>query len=145
LGPDITGQETVLQRDAIRIVKVDGLRPLMVHDICDGDTLGQQLLPLRLQSWHRASLKGKMIERAWNAQPSINTGIIVLRNPRYPLWLHESDELIPARVKEDVPDLAPFGNFDDVAAGHLEPQDVLVEVTRAVQVPRRQPDVRKSL
>ena len=86
-----------------------------------------------------------MIERAWDAQPGVNASVIVLRNPRYPLWLHESDELIPARVKKDVPDLAPFGNLDDVTASHLEPQDVLVEVTRAVQVPCRQPDMRKSL
>src|SRR5919109_3758962 len=86
-----------------------------------------------------------MIERAGNAQPGVNAGVIGLRNPRDPLRLHESDELIPARVKEDVPDLAPFGNLDDVTAGDLEPQDVLVEITRAVQVPCRQPDVRKSL
>src|SRR2546425_1774888 len=117
----------------------------MVHDIRDGDTLGEQLLTLRLQSCHRAGLKGKMIKRAWNAQPGVNAGVIVLRNPLDLLRLHESDELIPARVKEDVPDLAPFGNLDDVTAGHLESQDVLVEVARAVQVPCRQPDVRKSL
>src|SRR5215510_16017083 len=86
-----------------------------------------------------------MIEGAWDAQPGVNAGIVVLRNPRYSLRLHESDELIPARVKENVPDLAPLGNFDDVTAGHLEPQNVLVEVTRAVQVPCRQPNVRKSL
>src|SRR5215211_5616136 len=86
-----------------------------------------------------------MIKRAWHAQPGVNAGIIVRRNPLYLLRLHESDELIPARIKEDVPDLAPFGYLDDVAAGYLEPQDVLVEVTRAVQIPRRQPDVRKSL
>jgi len=78
-----------------------------------------------------------MIERAWHAQPGVNAGIIILGNPRYPLRLHEGDELIPARVKEDVPDLTPFGNLDDVTAGDLEPQDVLVEVTRAVQVPCR--------
>src|SRR4029453_18217207 len=81
----------------------------------------------------------------WNAQPGVNAGIIVRRNPLYLLRFHESDELISARVKKDVSDLAPFGNFDDVTAGYLEPQDVLIEVTCAVQVPCRQPDVQKSL
>src|SRR4051812_32335397 len=109
----------------------------MVHDIRDGDTLGEQLLTFRLQGCYRAGLKGKMIERAGNAEPGVNTGIIVLRNPLYLLRLHESDELIPTCVKEDVPDLPPFGNLDNVTASDLEPQDVLVKVTRAVQIPCR--------
>src|SRR5215470_5771463 len=86
-----------------------------------------------------------MIERAWDAQPGVNASVVVLRNPWDPLRLHESDELIPARVKKDVPDLTPFGNLDNVTTGHLEPQDILVKVTRAVQVPCRQSEVRKSL
>src|SRR6266850_5816030 len=47
LGPDITGQTTILQRDAIGIDKVNRLGPLMVHDVRDWHPLGQQLLTLR--------------------------------------------------------------------------------------------------
>ena len=117
----------------------------MIHNIRDRNPLAQQFLALCLQSWHRAGLKGKMIERAWNTQPGVNAGIIILGNPRHPLRFHKGNELITTRIKEDVPDLSPFGNLDDITAGHLEPQDMLVEVTRAVQVPCRQSNVRKAL
>jgi hypothetical protein len=42
-----------------------------------------------------------------------------------------------------VSDLAPFGHLDDVAADDREAHDVVVEVTRAVEVPGREPDVRE--
>lgn len=38
--PDIPRQTAILQRDAIGIPKVDGLRPLVVDDIRDFDPLG---------------------------------------------------------------------------------------------------------
>src|SRR5688500_9753209 len=71
-GPDIPGQTTILQRDAIGVCKVDGLGPLVVDDFRDRDPFGQQLLALGLQCRDRACLKGKMIKGAWDAQPSVN-------------------------------------------------------------------------
>src|SRR5215470_13047937 len=64
LSSDITAQTTVLERDAIGIGKVDGFGPLVVHDICDCDSFGQQLLTFGFQRYLRAGLKGKMIKRA---------------------------------------------------------------------------------
>src|SRR5262249_52349429 len=141
LSPDIPGQTTILQGDAIGIVKIDGLGPLVVDNVRDHNSLVYQLLTLGLQGCYRAGLKGKMIKRAGDTQPFVNGRVIVRWNPLNSLWLHKGDELIAARVEKHVPNLAPFRNLDDVAAHGLESQDVLVEVPRAVEVPCRESDV----
>src|SRR6185295_12701490 len=67
---------------------------------------------------------------------------VVLRgDPRHPAGLHEGEELVAAGVEEDVADLAPLLDLENVAADRLEPEDALVEVARPVQVERREADV----
>ena len=59
--------EQAYQRDAIGIVKIDGLRPFMVHDIGDGNDT-QQLCTLQLQGCTSRPQR-QNDKTTWDAQP----------------------------------------------------------------------------
>ena len=100
---------------------------------------------LLLEGGRGHCLEGEVIERIRHAEPAIDSRVVVGRDAGHPPRFHEGEKLIAAGVEEDVADLAPFLDLEDDAAERLELQDVLVEVARAVEIQRREADVREAL
>src|SRR2546422_131894 len=101
--------------------------------------------PSRAPACFGARLEREMIERVRHPEPVVDPGVVVRRYARHAPRFHEGDELIAPGVEEDVADLPAFLDPEGVATHRLELQDVLVEVTRPVEIQCREADVREPL
>src|SRR4029077_2671893 len=59
----------IFKREAVRVLEVDRLRPLVVDDLGDGDTLGPQFVTLARQTGRRTGLKGEVIKAGRHPEP----------------------------------------------------------------------------
>src|SRR5262245_2681434 len=134
----------VLEQDAVRVLEVNRLRPLVVDDGRQLDALGDELGPLLLELRVGPGFEREVVYAFGHAERTVETAVELDRNAGDAAWLHEGQELLLARVEEDVADLAAFLHRDDVAADGLEPEDPLVERPRRVHVERPEAHVRPA-
>ena len=52
----------IFEREAVRVLEVDRLRPLVIDDLGDGDSLLPQFVAFAGKSGRRTGLEGKVIE-----------------------------------------------------------------------------------
>src|ERR1700723_1849518 len=134
----------ILERQAVGIFEINRLRPAVVRDLRDLDALGAQLVALVGQGRRRAGLECKMIERGWNAKPTIDAGIVRSRHVRDAARLQKGEELTTSDVEKYVPEAAAFFDPYHVGDDLFKAQDVLVKFTGLVQVKGRKADVRNA-
>jgi hypothetical protein len=140
----VAREAAVLELNAVRVLEVDGLGPIVVDHVRHIDALGKELVALLREPGFRARLEGEVIEDARHAEATVDSRIVVRRHARDAARLHEGDELIVPGIEEDVADLPALRDLDDVAAHRLEPEDGFIEVAGRVEVQRGEAEVRKA-
>src|SRR6266404_721882 len=134
----------ILEQQAIRILEVDRLHPLVVDDGGHAHALRDQLGTLRLERLERADLEGEVIEHVGQAEAAVDAGVVLARDAGHAARLHEGKQLPVAGIEEDVADLAALLHLHRIAAHRLEAEDALVEGARAVHVEGGEADVGKT-
>src|SRR5213594_469420 len=142
---EVAGEAAVLQLNPVGVLEVDRLGPVVVDHVRHLDAAGDERVAHLVEPRLGASLEREVIERVPPPEPVVDPGVVLRRYARHAPRFHEGNELIAPGVEEDVADLPAFLDPEGVAAHRLELQDVLVEVTRPVEIQCREADVREPL
>src|SRR3989441_13060170 len=135
----------VLEQQAVRVLEVDRLHPLVVDDGGHPHALRNQLGALRRERLERAELEGEVVEHVGQAEAAVDAGVVLARDAGHAARLHEGEQLPVAGIEEDVADLAALLHLHRIAAHPLEAEDALAEGARAVHVEGGEADVREAL
>src|SRR5437867_3698860 len=89
-GPRLDGE---LEQEAVRVLQVDRLHPLVIDDGCHPCPLRDQLRPLGLERLHRPDREGEVVEGLGHPEPPVDARIVLGGDARHATRLHEGHQL----------------------------------------------------
>ena len=98
----LTHDAAIFEREAVRVLEIDRLRPLVIDDLGDDDTHGPQFVALARQTGRRTGLEGEVVEAGRDAEAAIDAGVVLGRNTRYPARLQKGEYALARNIYKTI-------------------------------------------